>query len=131
MPEFPSREFAEKLCEELNKSENYRRVARGWRWPLLFKVTGVSGNLPGFVLELFEGTCKGVRWLEDASKEDADYILSATKDIWLSVIEGKLHPMRAILQRKIVVEKGSYSTIARYTQAAMEIVKAARKSLDP
>lgn len=128
--EFPSREFAEALCSELNRRESYRRMARGWRWPILFKVEEAGGGSPGFVLDLYEGECRGVKWFDDASSVTADYILSASRDTWLKVIEGELHPMRAILERKVKLEKGSYATIARYTRAALEIVEAAKKALE-
>ena len=127
--EFPSKEFAEALCSELNRSEAYRKAARGWRWPILFKVEGGGRVGPGFVLDLYEGECRGFKWYDDASGVTADYILSASRDTWLKVIKGELHPMKAILEKKVKLEKGSYATIARYTRAAMEIVKAARRAL--
>ncbi len=123
--EFPSREFAEALCKGLNESGEYKRYARGWRWPILFKVEGG----PGFILDLHEGECRGVKWFDDASQATADYVLSAPRDVWLSVIHGDLHPIRAILSRKIKLEKGSYTTLARYSMAATEIVRVARSVL--
>ncbi len=128
MVEFPSPAFAEALCRELNGSEGYRRSARGWRWPILFKVSDMQPP-KGFILDLYEGECRGTRWVDDASREQADYVLSASRDTWLSVIRGDLHPMRAILEGRIRLERGSYATIARYTRAAMEIVAAARRAL--
>jgi len=123
--EFPSREFAEALCRALNESEAYRRYARGWRWPILFKVEGG----PGFVLDLYDGECRGVEWFDDASQASAEYVLSAPREVWLSVIRGDVHPIRAILSRKIRLERGSYTTLARYSMAATEIVRAARSVL--
>lgn len=129
---FPSREFAEKLCAELNGSEAYRRYARGWRWAVLFKLSTPppgSRKLPGFILDLRDGECRGYEWLDDAAHAVADYILSAPYDVWLEVIEGRVHPIRAILQRRIRLERGSYTVLARYSQAATEIVRAARRAM--
>ncbi|MCE4616177.1 MAG: SCP2 sterol-binding domain-containing protein [Aeropyrum sp.] len=127
--DFPSEEFARRLCEELNKNERYRRAARGWRWPILFRVEGPQASV-GFILDLHEGECRGYKWLEDASHAQADYILAAPLEVWLDVISGKAHPMKALLARRIKLEKGSYSTIARYTIAALEITKSAKKVLE-
>ncbi len=127
--EFPSKELAEALCFELNRNEAYRKAARGWRWPILFKVEEDGGAGPGFILDLYEGECRGFKWFDNTSGVTADYVLSASKDTWLKVIKGELHPMKAILEKKVRLEKGSYATIARYTRAALEIVKAARSVL--
>lgn len=127
---FPSREFAEKLCVEINASEAYKRYARGWKWPILFKLLTPppgSKNLPGFILDLYEGECRGYEWFDDAVQAMADYVLSAPYEVWLEVIEGRLHPIRAILQRRIKLERGSYTVLARYSQAATEIVRAAQR----
>ncbi len=126
MPKFPSREWAEAYCEELNKSERYARSARGWVWPILFVVRSEGGR-QGFVLKLNNGRCEGVEWYDDASQADAPYILEASLSDWLDVISGKVNPIAAIMRRKLVLAKGSYSTIMRYPMAALEMVKAAQR----
>ena len=135
MPRFPSPEWAEKYCEELNKSETYKRAGRGWEWPILFKVKDLPEDLkqlypsgsPGFVLDLYNGECRGVKWYDDASEADAPYILAATFNDWLDVIRGKVNPIAAIVRRKLVLEKGSVSVIMRFPVAALEMVRAAQR----
>lgn len=135
MPEFPSKEWAEAYCRELNNNPNYERSGKGWVWPILFKVTRLpdhleekfKGKKPGFILKLENGECKGVEWYDDASIADAPFVLAATYDDWIDVINGKLNPLTAIMRRKLVVEKGNYSTIMRYPIAALEMVKTAQK----
>ncbi len=135
MPKFPSKEWAEKFCEELNKSETYRNSARGWIWPILFKVKDLpkelksqfSSGSPGFLVDLNNGTCRGVKWFDDSSKADAPFVLTATFDDWLNVIQGKINPVSAIVRRKLALEKGSVSSIMRYPVAALEMVRAAQR----
>jgi len=135
MPRFPSPEWARAYCEELNKSESYRRSARGWEWPILFKVRDLPEDLkslypsgsPGFVLDLYNGECRSVEWFDDSSRADAPYILSARYRDWVDVIEGRVNPVAAIMRRKLVLEKGSMSVILRYPLAALEMVKAAQR----
>ena len=125
MPRFPSREWAEEYCRELNRSDAYARSARGWVWPILFVVK--DGDRKGFVLKLNNGKCEGVEWYDDASQADAPYVLEATLHDWLDIIQGKVNPLTAIMRRKLVLTKGSYSTIMRYPIAALEMVKAAQR----
>lgn len=135
MPRFPSRGWAEAYCEELNRNEGYARSGRGWVWPVLFRVTGLpkelserfGGKEPGFVLMLNNGRCEGVAWYDDSSKADAPFVLSASFDDWLEVISGRLDPLVAIMRRKLVIEKGSFATIMRYSVAALEMVKSAQR----
>jgi len=125
MPRFPSKEWAEAYCEELNRSESYARSAKGWVWPILFVVK--NGEKKGFILKLNNGKCEGVEWYDDASQADAPYVLEATLQDWLDIIKGKVNPLSAIMRRKLVLAKGSYSTIMRYPIAALEMVKAAQR----
>jgi putative sterol carrier protein len=135
MPRFPSKEWAEKFCEELNRSQTYRNAGRGWVWPILFKVKDLPEELksqfpsgsPGFLLDLNNGECRGVQWFDDASQADAPFILTATFKDWLEIIQGKINPVTAIVRRKLVLEKGSVSTVMRYPVAALEMVKAAQR----
>jgi len=125
VPKFPSKEWAEAYCEELNRSESYARSAKGWVWPILFVVK--NGGKKGFILKLNNGKCEGVEWYDDASQADAPYVLEATLQDWLDIIQGKVNPLSAIMRRKLVLAKGSYSTIMRYPIAALEMVKAAQR----
>ena len=127
MPEFPSREWAEEYCRALNGSEGYRRSARGWVWPILFKVRMPDGSVRGFVARLNNGRCEGVEWLDDASRGDAPYVISATLDDWLSIIRGEVSPIAAFTRGKLKLEKGSMAMVLRYPLAAMEMVKAAQR----
>ncbi len=134
MPKFPSKEWAEDYCKSLNNHEPYKKAAKGWVWPILFKVKDLPEELrkdypsgqPGFILKLNNGDCEGVEWYDDASKADAPFILVASYEDWLDIIRGNLNPLTAILRRKLIIEKGEYSTIMRYPIAALEMVKAAQ-----
>jgi len=130
----PDPQWAQEFCKAVNELEGYRKSAKGWVWPILFKAT----KLPGFVkekygsevigwkLNLNNGTCEGAEWFDDASKADADYILAASYDDWLAILEGKLNPTTALMRRKLKIEKGSYATVLRYPIAALYLVKAAK-----
>jgi putative sterol carrier protein len=134
--EFPSKEWAEIFCKKINENSNYKSAAKGWKWPLVFKVTQLpddllrkypSGNI-GIKADLFEGQCNGVEFYEDASKATADFIISASFENWMKILRGELNPVTAILQGKLKLEKGSMTTLMRYTTAAVELVKSAQEA---
>ncbi len=132
----PTREWAEEFCRQLNSSSIYRNSGRGWVWPILFKVRNIPEDLkgmfksdtPGFIADLNNGECRGIQWLDDATEADAPFILTGDYRVWLDVIEGKTHPLTAIIRRKLVLEKGEVSKIMRYPVAALEMVKAAQRA---
>ncbi len=127
VPRFPSREWAEEFCRELNRSETYARSARGWVWPILFIVRGDDGGRRGFVLRLENGRCLGVEWLEEPRGDEAPFVLEAGLRDWLDVVEGRVDPLMAIVRRRIVLARGSYGTVLRFPVAALEMVRAAQR----
>ncbi len=124
MAEFPSREWAEEFCRALDSSERYRSAARGWRYPILFKV---APRGPGFLLRLENGRCLSVEWFEDPGRGDAPIIISGELRDWMDVIEGRVNPLTAILRRRLRIEKGDISLILRYSVAALEMVATAQR----
>ncbi len=133
---FPSREWAESYCKALNESPEYKRLGRGWVWPILFIVTDLPPDLrarypsgtPGFIADLYNGECRGVEFYDDASSVDAPFIITAKYSDWLDVIAGKESPVSAIVKRKLILKKGDMAAVLRYASAAMEMVRAAQRA---
>ncbi len=133
---FPSPEWAQKYCEELNRSDTYRKAASTWRaGPILFIVRDLPQNLKrqynsdevGFILDLHEGVCRGVTWTTEPSTATASYIIAAKYRDWLDVIQGRVHPVTALMTMKLRVEKGDIATLLRYAQAAIAMVEVAKQ----
>ncbi len=132
---FPSPEWGEAYCKALNESEAYAKAAKDWtagtilllvRDPPKELQERYGGSSMGFVLDLHQGKCRGVRWVIDPGRDEADFIISAKYETWLEVIAGRLHPTTALMTMRLRVEKGDVSTLLRYAQAAIEMVKAAQ-----
>ena len=135
---FPSRDWAEAYCEELNRDQDYAKAARNWRHgPVMFVVTEVpeavasrlGGVTVGFILDLHEGKCKGVSWTTapETEKERAAFVITAPYRNWVSVIKGELHPVTALMTMKLKVEKGDIGVLLRFAQAAIAMVNAAKR----
>jgi len=131
---FPSMEWAEQFCREVNGSEEYRRAARGWVWPILFIVEDIPEEvLPqgprrlGLYVDLEDGACKGVSLVEDPDSVDAPFVIAAPYREWVELIRGGLDPIRALVTRRLRLVKGSFSTVLRYPKAAIELVRLAQE----
>jgi putative sterol carrier protein len=134
---FPSREWAEEFCRRLNESKAYRDSAKKWEGSILFSAVNLPDEVKkihgrdsaGFLLDLWHGECRGMEWFDDVSEGEAkaDYVLEATYDDWIKVIEGKVNPVAALVTKKIKVKKGSIATIMRFTLASINMVKAAQE----
>jgi len=132
---FPSPEWAEAYCRALSSSEEYRRLGRGWVWPILFVATDLPedlrflypSNSPGFILDLYNGECRSVRFYDDASKVDAPFIIVARYADWVDVIAGRESPVSALVKRKLILKKGDMAAVLRYASAAIEMVKVAQR----
>ena len=132
---FPSPEWAEAYCKALNESPEYRRAGRGWVWPILFIATDLPEDLrriypagsPGFIVDLYDGECRGYTFFPDASKADAPFIIPARFSDWVDIIQGRESPVSALIRRKLVLRKGDMAAVLRYASAAIEMVKVAQR----
>ncbi len=114
---------------QINASEEYRKAARWWEWPLVLVMRAdpaLDITLDRRVyLDLFKGACREARPgdLEDVAR--ADFVLSANAHVWKEIFQGKVGPIAAIVLGKIKLERGSYITLALNTAAAVALVKTA------
>lgn len=132
---FLSQEWAERYCASLNSSPEYRRLGRGWVYPIVFAVTDLPEELrssfpsgsPGFFIDLYDGTCRGASFHEDIAGLSAPFVISGKYSDWLDVLSGRESPISAIVKRKLVIKKGDMGLVLRYASAAIEMVKVAQQ----
>lgn len=134
MPVFPSLEWAEEFCKKVNESEEYRRSAKGWVWPILFTVERLPddlkdryGDWAGIYVELKDGECLGVKFVTEKGSVDAPFVITGSYQDWMDVIKKGMNPVNAMVRRKIRLVKGNFSTILRFPKAAIELVNIAKE----
>ena len=119
----------------MNQSESYRKAASTWRaGSILFVVRELPEELKqrygsdavGFVLDLHEGVCRGVKWVTEPDTSLAPFVISAKYRDWVDVVTGKVHPVTALMTMKLRVEKGDIGVLLRYAQAAIAMVEVAK-----
>ncbi len=132
MPEsllFPSEEWVKEYCKRLSESPDYNKTGKGWKDPIIFKMTELGefkDKVPydSFILNLHDGKCEGSEMVSDPTK-GAPFELTATYANWKKVIDGKINPTQAMLTGQLKV-KGNIALLLRYASAAIAMVKSAQ-----
>lgn len=76
--------------------------------------------------DLWHGECRDGRAATAADLEGAQYVISADAFTWKQVMEGKLEPISGLLRGKLKLSRGNMAVLARYVQAAKELVNGAK-----
>ncbi len=126
-----SPEWIDKWAPEINASEEYRKAARWWEWPLVLVLRadpalGIPEDRRVY-LDLFHGECRKARPGTVEERAQTKFVLSADVRAWKEIFQGKVGPIAAIVLGKIKLERGSYVTLALNTPAATALVGTATK----
>lgn len=124
-------EWVDAWAGEIRASDEYRKAAQRWEWPLVFVLrTDPARGIPEdrhVYVDLHKGECREARAGSVKDVARADFVLSADADTWKDVLEGKLDPISGIMRGKLKLEKGSMMTLAMHTAAAKALVGAAAR----
>lgn len=82
----------------------------------------------GIVLDVHRGECRGARFVEgDNDPQDAEFVIVATYARWRDVIEGRLDPIKGMMEGKLKLARGHLPTIIRFVEPSRLIVTSASK----
>jgi putative sterol carrier protein len=124
-------DWVQAFQDRVNESEEYRRSASTWHWPLVLRMQpDASLGFPdgyGVWLDLHRGECRAARVAKAEDMRSAPYVISADAYTWKQVLQKELEPISGLLRGKLKLEKGNMLTLASYVQAARYLVEAARE----
>lgn len=121
-----SSEWIVALGNALRNSDAYRQQAQTWEGSILLVLVETSTPQDRAVwLDLWHGDCRDAREATPADFDTADYILAADWQQWQQLLHKKIEPLMAVMRGKLKLNKGSMTTLARYANAAKELVNAA------
>jgi putative sterol carrier protein len=119
-------EWAAAFKDEINRSEAYRKAAKGWKWTVgLVAEAEPDRNFPeakGLYLDLFDGEARDVRQGTVEEAQGCDFVITAPYSRWKQVAQKELDATRGMLQGKLKL-KGDLPTIVRYTKASQELTE--------
>jgi len=80
------------------------------------------------VLDVHQGECRGARYVEGVQDpEDAAFVIVASYACWKDVIEGKLDPIKGMMEGKLKLTRGHLPTIIRFVESSRQLVVSACK----
>ena len=127
-----SAEWARAFKDEINRSEVYRKAARGWQWTVGLVVEAEPDhNFPearGVVMDLFEGEARDIKVGTATEAQACDFVITAPYSRWKQVATKELDATRGMLQGKLKL-KGNLPTVVRYTKASQEMTECTTRVL--
>lgn len=124
-------EWARSWCRELNGSDAYAEAARDWEGAMVLVLApDASYGVPeprAVHVDLWHGECREAREATGEDRERVPYVIRADPYTWNRVLAGDLDPIAALMQGKLKLKRGSVMSLARYVNAARELVRAATR----
>jgi putative sterol carrier protein len=82
----------------------------------------------GIVLHVHRGECRHARFVEgDSDPKDADFVIVGSYARWRDVIEGRLDPIKGMMEGKLKLARGHLPTIIRFVEPSRLVVASAAK----
>jgi putative sterol carrier protein len=130
---FPSVEWTQALKIALNNDRGYREAGKRWRFGSVAMIIRADPKYglerdAGVVLDVHEGECRAARFVEgDGDPEDAAFVIVGTYSRWREVIEGRLDPIKGMMEGKLKLARGHLPTIIRFVEPSRMVVASASK----
>jgi putative sterol carrier protein len=124
---FPSPQWVADFCQKLNSDPRYSETAKKWESDITFVIepSGPIGQPLYYYFDLWHGGCRRAEILESMSVKSA-YIMSAPYENMVKVLTGELHPMTALMTRKLSVQ-GNMAVLMRNIPVILEFVRCAQE----
>jgi putative sterol carrier protein len=121
--------WAAACCEALNQSPPYRVSAAAWRGSIVLAMSagpaqGDAGDRR-VLIDAQGGTCRGARCVNAEEAESATFVFQADPATWRTLLAGELDPVTAVMMGRLRLTRGSLFVLARFAQAARDMVSAA------
>jgi len=80
-------------------------------------------------LDLWHGQCREAYFIENGFNRPAAFTLAGNYDDFIRILTGELHPMQAMLTRKLNV-RGSMGLLMRNVPTVLDFVRCAQEVTD-
>lgn len=122
-------EWARACCEALNRSEAYRASAATWEGEIILSMQadpaqGVDGDRAVYI-DTHRGECRRAHVASDDEMARAAFTFRADPATWKLLLANEMEPVSAVMQGKLRLVRGNLFALAKYAQAAKDMVSAA------
>ena len=133
MHRFPSEEWTEAYKNALNYCRAYREAGKSWTFGAVAMVVrgdsvlGIADDAC-MVLDVHGGQCREATFVDGrCDLDDAEFVIVGTYRRWKDVIEGRLDPIKGLMEGKLKLVKGDLRTIVQFVEPSRLLVASARK----
>ena len=130
---FPSEEWTAAFKDAVNANEDYRKHGKLWTHGAVAMVVRADPSIgveteTGMILDVHEGQCRGIDYVfgMDAVK-DAPFVILADYARWKDVIEGRLDPIKGMMEGKLKRTQGHLPTIIRFVESNRAMVNSSAR----
>ena len=128
MAEFLTEEWIQSFQDKLNTDSQYAEIAKNWEGDI-FMIINPGGILNERVIiyfDLWHGKCRQAFFVKEGSGQQAALTLKGDYDDYLRILLGELHPMQALLIRKLNVQ-GNMGLLMRNVPTVLDFVRCAQE----
>jgi putative sterol carrier protein len=131
MAKFPTAEWAQAFKDKLNSDAQYAEVAHNWEGDFYFIVEPGKdlSDAITYYFDLWHGKCREAFVVNDESVREPAFILKAPYENFMRILTGDLHPMQALMTRKLHVQ-GNMAVLMRNVPTVLDFVRCARENTD-
>jgi putative sterol carrier protein len=125
---FLTEEWIQAFQDKLNTDSKYAEIAKKWEGDVVLSVNP-DGNLEQPVViyfDLWHGKCRQAFYVENGFDKEAAFMLKGEYADYLRILKGELHPMQAMLTRKLNVQ-GNMGLLMRNVPTVLDFVRCAQE----
>ena len=131
MAKFPTEEWTRAFMEKLNSDPQYAQIAHNWEGDFYFIIEpgGALQETVTLYFDLWHGKCREAYVVQNLEAKKPAFILRAPYENFMRILTGELHPMQALMTRKLQVQ-GNFSVLMRNVPTVLDFVRCARETTD-
>lgn len=128
---FPTDEWVETFKQKLNTDARYAEIAKNWEGDVFITVNPKEPHEEQVTIyfDLWHGKCRQAYIVDSDFEKKAAFILKGEYDNYQLILEGKLHPMQAMLTRRLFLQ-GDMGLLMRNVPTVLDFVRCAQEVTD-
>ena len=131
MAEFLTEEWLNAFEEKLNTDSQYAEIAKNWEGDVNLKINPDEKLAEPVTVyfDLWHGKCRDAYFVENGIQKEAAFALNGNYQDYVRILTGDLHPMQAMLTRKLNVN-GNMALLMRNVPTVLDFVRCAQEVTD-
>jgi len=125
---FPSEAWLHALMDVINRDKRYAEVAKNWEGDILFVVDPDKDSIEMastlFYMDLWHGVCRHATVIDEKvdGLPKATFVLRASREQFMKILQGQLDALQAMLTRRLRVE-GNLGYMLRNVPTVLDFVR--------